>query len=474
MSFIANLLKKSCRLDDRRPMLRQTPVISRAETFNFHGWEADSSAGRVRLHYSYDGRIHFFETLDFHHPLPDAASDRRAGFEAAMHGLTLAAGISYYKALLPAHLISAQPLTSTQRSFFRKLYVHGLGEFAYRNRIQIADRINFATGNGSPPATPPPVCDLPRRAAVPLGGGKDSLVSLEVLRAGGEPMLLFAVNPRAPIIDCARASGIELISVTRTIDPKLFQLNDAGAYNGHVPITAIISFIALAGAFVYGYDTISLSNERSADEGNLIADGLDVNHQYSKSTDFETDMQQYIATNVAPRLRYFSLLRPLSELHIARLMAGMTLYDKYFSSCNRNFAIRAASPTQRWCCNCPKCRFAFLMFATVMSPARLCAIFNANLLDDPAQVPGYQELAGLSGHKPWECVGEIEESSAALLALASDPVWCRSTVIAQLAPKLKALMHDHARRWTKLLTPAPTHTLPRRYEEMLHAYLRRR
>jgi hypothetical protein len=452
-------------------MLEQTQIMKKAETFLFHGWEADDQTGRVFLHYSFDEQIPFCETIDFHHSLPGQASDRRAGFEAAMRGLVLAAGISYYKALLPTRLVPAQPITPHQGSFFRKLYLHGLGEFSYRNGIQIADRINFAVGPGTPPAVVPSDCQLPRCSAVPLGGGKDSLVTLEVLRTGGEPIRLFAVNPRAPIIDCARASGIELISVTRTLDPKLFQMNDAGAYNGHVPITAIISFIALAAAFVYGFDTVVLSNERSADQGNLVGDGLNVNHQYSKSTEFETDMQQYIAANVTYGLRYFSLLRPLSELHIARLMARTTRYDNCFTSCNRNFAIRQNAPVQRWCCNCPKCRFAFLMFATIMPRERLCSILGTNLLDDPAQIPGYEELTGLSGHKPWECVGEIEESSAALLALLPDQTWSQTAVIRALAPRLNAFMSNPARQYDRLLTPSNMHHLPKRYEEMLYAYL---
>jgi hypothetical protein len=185
-------------------------------------------------------------------------------------------------------------------------------------------------------------------------------------------------------------------------------------------------------------------------------------------------MQQYIATNVAPGLRYFSLLRPLSELRIAHLMARTTRYDKYFTSCNRNFAIRENVPVQRWCCNCPKCRFAFLMFATIMPRERLCSIFGANLLDDPTQITGYEELTGMSGHKPWECVGEIEESSAALLALDPDPTHSQAAVVRALAPRLHALMPNPARQYDKLLTPSNMHRLPKRYEEMLYAYLANR
>jgi hypothetical protein len=457
-----------------RASLRSPPESPRS--FAFEGFEIDDASGEVRLRYGYDNGLRFCERIDFQQQLPSRASPLRRGFEAALAALHVAAGVSYYKAFAPAALILPDAgFTSAQREFFRALYVDGLGEFAYRNGIDIARRVNFLAPGAEqapkPAATDASPGGLPRCSAVLIGGGKDSLVSVEILRAAREPILLFAVNPKGPIADCARASGLPFVSARRELDARLFALNDAGALNGHVPVTAIVSFIALAAAFVHGYDAVVLSNERSADEGNVIHDGREINHQYSKTATFERAMRGYVMAQIDPELNYFSLLRPLSELHIARLMARTSRYDAGFTSCNRAFRLRPGADAVRWCRDCPKCRFAFLILATAMSPERLRGIFGANLLDVASQIPGYEELVGLAGHKPWECVGEIAESSAAMLSLASQPAWANSTVLERLAPRLRKLMPRPDDVLSGLLTPSREHCLPPRFEGMLDAYL---
>jgi len=374
------------------------------DNFIFTGFDIDEAAREVRLRYAL-GKAHAFcERIVFDAPLPSAGDPMRAPFEAAVETLWLAAGVSYYKTCVPPRIVvQGAALAPDQRAFLQRLYVDGLGEFGVRNGIDVAGRIDFLNapaGPGAPRlATAPP---LPRRSAVLIGGGKDSLVSVEMLRAGGEPMTLFAVNPKKPILDCAQASGLPLVKVTRLLDPLLFELNARGALNGHVPITAIVSFIAVAASFVHGFDAVILSNERSADQGNVVANGRQVNHQYSKTTAAERDIAEAIARHIHADLAYFSLLRPLSEAHIARLMARVDRYDSAFTSCNRAFQINPATPPARWCCDCPKCRFSFLMLAESMGRARIERVFGKNMLDDASQIGGYEELAGLSGHKPWE------------------------------------------------------------------------
>jgi hypothetical protein len=445
------------------------------EGFAFRGWDADDARGTVRLRYAYDDGLEFCETLDFKTPLPAPGDRMRAGFEAALDALSVAAGISYYKAYLPRRLtLAAANLSPAQREFFQALYVDGLGEFAYRNRVDVGERVDFLHAGAAETlplgkATPTP---LPRKSAVLLGGGKDSLVSAEILKQAGEPAVLFAVNPRKPMFDCAAASGLKLLSVERHLDERLFALGD-GALNGHVPITAIISLIATAAAFVFGYDAVVLSSERSANEGNVVHDGRAVNHQFSKTAWFEQALQDYIASFISTELQYFSLLRPLSELHIAQLFARTARYDAGFTSCNRAFRIRARDDV-RWCRDCPKCRFSFLILATAMAPDRIQAIFGGNILADEKQLPGYRELVGLVGHKPWECVGEIAESRAAMLWLASTPPWNDSAIVKTLAPEVRAVTADPDADRAALLAPSPDHHMPARFERMLDAYLGRR
>jgi UDP-N-acetyl-alpha-D-muramoyl-L-alanyl-L-glutamate epimerase len=439
--------------------------------FKILGWTPHDAEGRVELHYGYQSGLRFCESVDFHAPLP-RASGLRQSFDAACSALCALAGVSYYKAFVPKRIVvEAPPLGESQLAFFRDLYLNGLGEFAVRNGLDLSDRVHFTSAAPAATTSAPAHEPLPRRAAVLVGGGKDSLVSVEALRAAHEPMTLFAVNPKKPILDCAAASGLPFLKVTRTLDPELFALNEAGAYNGHVPITAIVSFIAIAAAFVQGFDAVVLSNERSANEATLEKDGVAVNHQFSKTSAAETEIARYVREHVSPTLDYFSLLRPLSELHIAQIFGKASRYDGAFTSCNRAFRLRAAAPSERWCCDCPKCRFVFLMLATALPFERMIAIFGENLLDDESQLTGYEELTGLSGHKPWECVGEIGESCAAVLKLSARPEWKESFILRSLAPRLEPFAPRLEEEWRRLLTPSPDHSLPPRYERFLHAYL---
>lgn len=443
-----------------------------SETFTFSGVEIDDELREIRLRYGL-GRHAFTERIVFHAPLPAQGAPLRAPFEAALELLHLVAGVSYYKISLPRFMqINSAALDAGQRQFLQTLYVDGLGEFGVRNRVDVASRVNFLEAPSAyAPVRQASNAALPRRSAVLIGGGKDSLVSVEALRKAGEPITLFAVNPKKPILDCVAASGLPFARVERHLDPLLFEMNAKGALNGHVPITAIVSFIAVAASFVEGFDAVILSNERSADQGNMIANGREVNHQYSKTTAAERDIADMIGRHVHSGLDYFSFLRPLSEAHIAALMARETRYDSAFTSCNRAFQLNPKTPPARWCGDCPKCRFSFLMLAAPMGRARIECAFGKNMLDDEAQLVGFEELIGLSGHKPWECVGEIAESGAALLKLARDPQWRELKIVKALAPRLASLMPDPDSVWRTLMNPSPDHRLPARFEKMLHDYL---
>jgi hypothetical protein len=315
-------------------------------------------------------------------------------------------------------------------AFVERVYINGLGEFAFENKLQLQHRIHIPC---SPEPEQDPTATLMPGTVVALGGGKDSLVSVETMRQAQVGFRVISVGQSTLIDEVADATGVEHIRIGRRLSPVLFQLNDAGAYNGHVPISAILAGIMSAGALLYGYDRVVMSNEHSAEAANLVLDdGFEVNHQFSKSLRFEKDFQQLIKHQVLPGLSYFSLLRPLSELEIARRFAELHQYHRTFSSCNANFRL-ANEGDRRWCRNCPKCRFVFLALAPFLEPEAMVGIFGSNLLDDPDQLTGYRELLGLAGFKPFECVGEIDESRAALMALAEDPRWQDDQVISCLA-----------------------------------------
>lgn len=438
------------------------------ETFRFLGTRVDEETGRVLLDYGFDNGVSFTETIDFAATLPARGTPVRRAFDAAIRSLFVMAGVSYYKAWLPPVLdLNGLALAEDEIAFFAEVYREGLGEFAMRNGLSLDGRLQFVNA-GAPDPDPPSAVDLPDRSAVLIGGGKDSLVSLEVLRSSGAAIELFCVNPREPMIDSATASGVSMATVKRSLDPFLFELNASGAvYNGHVPITAIVSLIAVAAAFVHGWSNIVLSNERSADEPTVD----DVNHQYSKSSAFEARFAEHVAMRVSPSLNYFSLLRPLSELHIAQLFAKTDRYDRVFTSCNKAFRILERSG-ELWCLDCAKCRFTFLMMATAMPPERLISVFGANLLDMPEQLGGYEELTALDGaHKPWDCVGEFLESRAALMRIADHPDWRDTAIVRALVPRIAATPPDAAAAYDDFLTPQWQGRVPAQFRKALDGYL---
>ena len=243
----------------------------------------------------------------------------------------------------------------------------------------------------------------------------------------------------------------------------MFELNAAGALNGHVPITGILSMIVLACAIICGFDAIAMSNEHSASAPNVTAGGVDVNHQWSKSFAFEQAFREHVARYVVDGVGYFSFLRPLSEVAIARRFGRLVAYLPLFRSCNAVFRQEPERRSSGWCCECPKCRFVFLALAPFVTRTELVATFGRDLLDEPAQIDGFAELCGLQRHKPFECVGEIEESAAVMRHLADMPEWRADAVVRALAPRVPA--GDLA----TLFVPRGPHAVPDRYLAMLDA-----
>jgi len=277
------------------------------------------------------------------------------------------------------------------------------------------------------------------------------------------------VGDSALIAACAQRTGLPLLNIKRRLASELFEYNRLGAWNGHIPVTAINSAILLCAAIVYGYDAIAFSNERSASEATLEYEGRQVNHQWSKSIDFERRLREYTKSHIAADLDYFSLLRPWSELAVTRAFAEGSRYDDVFSSCNRNFRIRAERPADRWCGQCPKCHFVFLALAPFVAKPRLLAIFGRNLLDNAALAPGFDALLEYREHKPFECVGEGRESRAAMHFLAQRPEWREDALVARYVEEIEPQLDRRDLALAALLTPALEHFLPARLQGLLHA-----
>ncbi len=389
-------------------------IVSPYKTFRFVSYDFDADSGEASFVYALDHEVSFTEKVKF--AVLGPIGPIGPMLDRALFALHLMAGISYYKTYCPAEIvIESGELNATEAAFWNKLYTHGLGEFFYKNDLDFRGYIKFPSEKSQenekiPDSRPDPLMG----AIVPIGGGKDSLVTVELLQRAGIEFDLVALGRHERIAEAAAAIGQPLNIIERQLDPQLFELNKQGAWNGHVPISAYIAFTMVVHALLNGKRDIVLGNERSANAGNLMMGDLEINHQYSKSLECERDIQAYIKNSITPNVRYFSLLRPLSELAIVKKFVEEGKYFEVFSSCNRNYAINKKA-TKRWCGECPKCAFVFVMMAAFMPKQELVEIFGKNLLADENLLPTYKELLAVEGIKPFECVGEPDEVLAAFV-----------------------------------------------------------
>ena len=476
------------------------------ETFRFVRTAFDAASGEAQLIYAFDQGPELVETLQF--PGAPFALDaaRMAAVERALGLLHLIAGVSYYKAAVPERLVvESQPLDADLSALLTEIYENGLGEFAYRNGLSLRGNIRFiesmspepsarrtpgpsdvhSSDNGTTPLDPgvrrddgrgasdiAPSLGLRPHALTAIGGGKDSLVSIELLRSLGIEQSVAWIGSAPLIRACADRTGLPQRNITRQLSPLLFEYNKQGAYNGHIPVTAVNSAILVMAALLHDADQVVFSNERSASYGSLIPGTGEVNHQWSKGWDFERDFARYVTTHIAADLRYYSLLRPLSELAVARQFAKLDRYDAHFSSCNRNFHLLGERPASRWCGVCPKCHFVFLALAPFLPKPRLTAIFGRNLLDDAVLAPGFDALIEYQDHKPFECVGEGRESRAAFAELAQRPAWREDALVARFVQDILPQLDPADLALMPLLQPQGAHGIPTTLWSRVHETLR--
>jgi hypothetical protein len=419
------------------------------------GFDYSFSSGEVTFGYALRGErsvMEFAEKIRL--PVP-AVPPSDGAYSAASSVLRLAhavAGVSYAKAAAVTTIEDPIGcLEAADADLLRGVYRDGMGEFAYTNNLPQVLHTEFelapeqdrgydeAQGRDYAAISPGwqqlPLGDRP---LVACGGGKDSIVTIEALRRAGLDPLSFVVNPNEITTSVVERSGTQLLAVKRSLDPLLFEINASGAFNGHVPVTAINSLLGVVVTLLHGLGPVVMSNESSASVPNLQWHGKDINHQWSKGIDAERLVRAALAVRFGQDAHlYFSTLRHLNELSIAERFASIDGYDDVVTSCNRAFTITKQSG-KRWCRDCPKCRFVFLALACFMPSERVIGIFGGDVLRDDTQLQGYRELLGLTAFKPFECVGELDESVAAVGFLAQQPQWKDATVITALSEELAA------------------------------------
>ncbi len=444
----------------------------KVRAFRFVRCGFDAATGVARLVYAFDDGPELVETVTVPGAPFTLEATRAVAVQRALRLLHLIAGVSYYKAAVPAEiLIEGEPIDAATAALLESVYLNGLGEFAYRNGLDLRGRVRFPfAGEAAGEGGQAPALGLRDHALVAIGGGKDSLVSIEALRGLGVEQTVAWIGGSQLIAACAARTQLPTLNIGRAIAPELFEMNRQGAWNGHIPVTAVNSAILVLAALLHGAGQVVFSNERSASYGSLIPGAGEVNHQWSKGWEFEKAFGEHVQERIAGDLHYCSLLRPLSELAVARQFAKTDRYDAHFSSCNRNFHILGERPVNRWCGVCPKCHFVFLALAPFMPKPRLVQIFGRNLLDEESQAAGFDALLEYRDHKPFECVGEGRESRAAMMELGGRPEWREDALVErfnrEIRPQLDGTVPDIA----ALLEIADGHRIPASLWERLRAH----
>lgn len=325
---------------------------------------------------------------------------------------------SYWKAVCaPEIIIEAGRLDKNQIRWWRDLLIKGMGQYFFENKINFRQKgflkIISRAAKTKSYRKGKIQGKQKKRFLVPLGGGKDSIVTLEMLRAAKEEANCFCLNPSKAVREIMKIGDCRKpIIAIRKIDPLLLKLNRQGFLNGHTPFSAYLAFLSSFCAVLFGYKYVAFSNERSANEGNVKYLGQEINHQYSKSFEFEQKFRQYGVKYLASGVEYFSFLRPLYELQVAKVFSRYPKYFKAFSSCNRYQA--GKSNGRKWCGQCPKCLFVFTCLYPFLGEKKTVEIFDKNLFADKKLLPLMKQLTGKRGFKPFECVGTVKETKAAL------------------------------------------------------------
>lgn len=454
-------------------------LLKKYQAFYFEGvkyaYDFDASVLEVLLNYSLDGIEKFTEKLGF----PMTADQWKVAdmklLDKALEGLLLVGGISYYKTYCPARMeLGSINLNKEQAAFWTKLYERGLGEFFYQNDLDWRGLINFPVAKSSTGHTMADGKKLRERSILPIGGGKDSIVSGEMLRLGGEEFTTFSLRDAEPIRQTSEVLGKPRLIISRELAPRLIEMNAAGALNGHVPITAYISFLLAVAALLYDYKYLVLSLEKSANFGQVIFHGMDVNHQYSKSEEFEGDFRQYLKKYICGDIEFFSLLRGFYEIKIAQIFAGLNNFDRYaplFTSCNANFKIVKEKSGTKWCGHCPKCLFVFIILAPFVGKDDLVKIFGANLLDNDELKNLFEETLGVRDIKPFECVGTFEETQLAMLKISQKKEWQSDILVGHFVAKILPKFNvDWTSREQQLLSMQKGHFILEKFLKIIKSH----
>jgi hypothetical protein len=430
--------------------------------FCYDGYHVQPGSGVLTCRYSL-GEWRFEEQFALN-PEGGWASPAAAD---AVRLVFLLAGVSYYKTAAPPVIdLGDTAVTDLERDFLHRFYLDGLGEFAYRNELDLSGiRIEGPVASTRPVRAPA----ASTRPLIPFGGGIDSIVTVEHVRRRHPDSALFVMSRPGSRFEAierpAKVTGLPVIRAERQIDSQLS--DDARRpqpqfRNGHVPVTGILSGVAVLAAVLAGRDAVVMSNEWSASKPTIEAGGRAINHQYSKSAAFEADFRAVLGQSVSLDLDYFSALRARTELWVAAEFARLPQFHDSFHSCNKAFYLDPAKRLDHWCGECDKCCFIDLILAPFVPAADLRRIFGGREPLDNLELQGkFQALLGVVGNaKPFECVGDVQECQVATRLAAARPDRAGTGLLHLLAKEIEDAPLPPA---GELLEPVGTDFVPAGY-----------
>ena len=393
------------------------------QTFYFWSHNFDPETLQASFSFSFDHEVEFTEIIDFACEgfIPTKNVDPKVIQNLLFH-LSLALWISYYKLFPTKELVIENGyIDNAQQSFRRTFYINGLWEFFYGNNILPRDLIHFVNSKETKDFDflQARFTSESKQCMVALGGGKDSCVSVELVKKLWLPFYTSTFGKDYLLHQMVSEKiGAPRLIMKRTMDPKLFDMNKEWYYNGHVPISGIIAFVLVTASYLYDYKYIIMSNEKSASEGNTMMDWIEINHQRSKSLAFEHEFADYLERSLTSDVKYFSLLSGMYEIKIAQLFSQYPQYFDVFSSCNTNFKILEDSQNKlgskknnnlRRCNHCPKCAFVYAILRPFVTKDQAKNIWGEELFEKTQLLTTFKELLGIEGIKPFECVWTNEE-----------------------------------------------------------------
>lgn len=395
-------------------------MVPTPKYFEFTHTSADWGAGELTFSYKIElenGTVHeFTERLVLPEPVEVSVGSSPA-VQATLRLVHMLLGTSYFKLFGPAEIRHTYKISQLEADYWNTMYTQGMGEYYYVNGLEYEGRVNFPFELGYQPEMPEGGVELGNRALIMHGGGKDSIVSVEIARKAAMEYDLFAMNESDIQQSVADVMGKKTYAIKKTIDPRLIELNKAGnVYNGHVPIAAIYCALAVLYGLLKGYKYVVVSNEHSATYGNVDYKGLKVNHQWDKSEYYEDLFRSYLKLNISSDVEFFSLLRPLYEIKIAEIFSHFPQYFEAFSSSNHNFLLDPSGVKKRWSVDYSKGKveFVWAILSACLSRSDMLRIFQEDIYARVDVLDKFKELLGVKDIKPLECVGTPEETQVAM------------------------------------------------------------